>query len=239
MSCVDRSKWLATRWLRLACLGGADGSHLSECLVPRAFHFINNDLDFRVHTWHGSCKMDRDPSFSHRGPCPGGRPRGLGSSGVERRKEAAAREMATRPRIAALLTLLIAAVQLAGVPATPGAGRGPESARYFCCCAGECHCTADCCNHAPDAPQPGTSPGPKLTPDTPVLEAPRSCGMWTATVTRGPETQKALATTVQQCASAPPDPSRRRPSDRGWTRAAQPATGPSSPRAPPEPVTSA
>lgn len=238
MSCVDRSKWLVTRWLRLACLGGADGSHLSECLVPRAFHFINNDLDSRVHTWHGSCKMDRDPSFSHRGPCPGGRPRGLGSSGVERRKEAAAREMATRPRIAALLTLLIAAVQLAGVPATPGAGRGPESARYFCCCAGECHCTADCCNHAPDPPEPGTSPGPKLTPDTPVLEAPRSCGMWTGTLTRGPEAPKALGAAAQRRTSVLPQASFRRRSEPGPADSSLPANGPSSPRAPPVSVRS-
>ena len=130
-------------------------------------------------------------------------------------------------------------MQLAAVGAAPNDGRARESARYFCCCAGECHCTADCCNHAPESAESASVRGPRLEPGTPVLEAPRSCGTWTATVTRGPETQKALVTTAQQRASVPPDPSQRRPSDGGWTRATQPATGPSSPRAPPEPVTSA
>lgn len=130
-------------------------------------------------------------------------------------------------------------MQLAAVGAVSDGGRARESARYFCCCAGECHCTADCCNHAPESSPDRTPPGPRLGPDTPVLEAPRSCGTWTATVIRGPETQKALVTTAQQGASVPPDPSQRRLLDRGWTRTTQPAAGPSSPRAPPEPVTSA
>ncbi|HSN57186.1 MAG TPA: hypothetical protein VLT32_21135 [Candidatus Sulfomarinibacteraceae bacterium] len=149
-----------------------------------------------------------------------------------------AQAMTIRPRLTAALALLVAVMQLAAVGTVPEGGRARESARYFCCCAGECHCTADCCNHAPESSD-RTPPGPRLGPDTPVLEAPRSCGTWTATVIRGPETQKALVTTAQQGASVPPDPSQRRLLDRGWTRTTQPAAGPSSPRAPPEPVTSA
>ena len=141
--------------------------------------------------------------------------------------------MMIRAKLAAVLFLLIAVVQFAGVGAVANSSPDRASAEYYCCCPGECHCTADCCNHAPTGAVDGKPSGPKIGAGTPILEAPVRCGVWTSTLSRSPDSPKALAATPQGWAPVQPDRSIRRLSDSAFTVSFRGALRPSAPRAPP------
>jgi len=100
--------------------------------------------------------------------------------------------MVIRAKLIATLSLLTAAMQLTGIGAVPLTGSSRSATEYFCCCAGECHCTADCCNHAPARATGVAARAPRVGAGVPVVEAPRSCGSWTGTLNRSPESPKAL-----------------------------------------------
>lgn len=78
----------------------------------------------------------------------------------------------------ATLALLIVSSQLMVVPGPTGGGDRTSGA-FYCCCAGECHCTSDCCNHAPDTADDDSadvsvSPGTAL----PAWQGGEHCGIW-------------------------------------------------------------
>ena len=141
--------------------------------------------------------------------------------------------MMIRARLAAIFFLLIAVVQFAGVGAVANSSPDQASAEYYCCCPGECHCTADCCHHAPTGAVDGKPARSKIGAGTPILEAPRQCGVWTSTLSRSPDSPKALATAPHRWAHAQPDLSIRRLSDSAFTVSFRGALRPSAPRAPP------
>jgi hypothetical protein len=141
--------------------------------------------------------------------------------------------MMIRAKVAAVLFLLIAVVQFAGVGAVANSSPDRASAEYYCCCPGECHCTADCCNHAPTSADDGEPARSKISAGTPILEAPRQCGVWTTTLSRSPDSPKALAAAPHQWVPAQPDLSIRRLSDSAFTVSFRGALRPSAPRAPP------
>ena len=104
----------------------------------------------------------------------------------------------TRKALHTALCLVIAATQLtaaAGVPVDRTAGTGGE---YFCCCIGECHCTADCCNHAPPELPDNESTRVRIGAGGLVLEAPRSCGTAQGTLQRPHQQDKILAVDLRR-----------------------------------------
>ncbi len=141
--------------------------------------------------------------------------------------------MVTRAKLTAILTLLVAAMQLAGLGAVSLTGSSRSATEYFCCCAGECHCTADCCNHAPARATGGEARAPRVGAGVPVVEAPRSCGTWTGTLNRSPESAKALPAALRGQRAARPDPRLRRLTEIGAVVSSQLVLRESSPRAPP------
>jgi hypothetical protein len=142
----------------------------------------------------------------------------------------------TRVKLTAVLSLLVAAVQFAGVGAVSSSGGGRAAAEYYCCCTGECHCTADCCHHAPTGVDDDESAGPRIGAATPILEAPRSCGGWMGTLQRSPDAPKALAANPYGRTPARPENSRRTLSGSELVVASQGTLRQSSPRGPPESV---
>ena len=141
--------------------------------------------------------------------------------------------MMIRAKLAAILFLLIAVVQFAGVGAVSNSSPDQASAEYYCCCPGECHCTADCCNHAPIIADDSEPSGPRIGAGTPILEAPRGCGVWTSTLSRSPDSPKALAAAPHRWAPKRPDQSIRRLSDAAITVSSRGTLRTSTPRAPP------
>jgi hypothetical protein len=139
----------------------------------------------------------------------------------------------TRAKMTAALSLLIAIVQFAGVGAVSTSSAGPASTEYYCCCPGECHCTADCCHHAPPGVDDGESASTRIGGGSPILEAPRSCGTWTGTLNRSPESPKALPTLRQRRAAQQPDEGSRRLPYLVSVVSSREAIRPSAPRAPP------
>ncbi len=139
-------------------------------------------------------------------------------------------------KLAAVLSLLIAVVQFAGIGAVANSSPDRASAEYYCCCPGECHCTADCCNHAPTGADDGKPSGPRIGAGTPILEAPRQCGVWTSTLSRSPDSPKALAAAPHRWAHAQPDLSIRRLSDSAFIVSSRGTLRTSTPSAPPQSV---
>ena len=141
--------------------------------------------------------------------------------------------MVTRAKMTAALSLLIAIVQIAGVGAVSTSSAGPASAEYYCCCPGECHCTADCCNHAPVGADAGASATPRIDAGSPILEAPKRCGVWTGTLNRSPNSPKALPAAERDRAAKRPERSFRRLPDSEPTVSSRATLRTSAPRAPP------
>ncbi len=139
----------------------------------------------------------------------------------------------TRAKMTAAISLLIAIVQFAGVGGVSISSGGPTSAEYYCCCPGECHCTADCCNHAPIDADTGTPAGPRISTGSPTLEAPRSCGVWTGTLNRSPNSPKALPAAERDRAAGRPERSFRRLPDLAPFVSSRATLRASAPRAPP------
>lgn len=104
------------------------------------------------------------------------------------------------------LSLLIAAVHLAGASSAPGGSRSPSGSAYRCCCIGECHCTGDCCNHAPGVSGANKRVAVHLRTATPSLHGSKRCGVWQCTLQRAPEKSKAKLTGSPNQFLAPPDP---------------------------------
>jgi hypothetical protein len=141
--------------------------------------------------------------------------------------------MVTGSKLTAVLSLLIAAVQFAGVGAVTSSSTSRASAEYYCCCPGECHCTADCCHHAPPGLKEGTSDIPRIGGGSPILEAPRSCGTWTGTLNRAPQSPKALPAARQRSAARQPDDGFRRLPHSSSVFSTQETFQASAPRGPP------
>ena len=139
----------------------------------------------------------------------------------------------TRAKMTAALSLLIAIVQFAGVGAVSISSAGPASTEYYCCCPGECHCTADCCNHAPAGADAGTSASPRIGAGSPIFEAPRRCGVWTSTLNRSPNSPKALPASEREQAAIRPEHTSRRLPDSSPVISSRATLRASAPRAPP------
>ena len=85
----------------------------------------------------------------------------------------------TNTLIRAALAILIASTQLVSVPGPLG-GSDRTSGAFYCCCTGECHCTGDCCNHAPDTTDNDDSGTLSVSPGTalPAWQGGEHCGIW-------------------------------------------------------------
>jgi len=144
--------------------------------------------------------------------------------------------MMTRSKLTSVLSLLIAVVQFAGVGAVTSGSSSRASAEYYCCCPGECHCTADCCHHAPIGTEVDRAAAPRIGAGSPILEAPRSCGTWTGTLNRSPNAPKALPAAEREQFARWPEQGFRRLPNSVPTISSQAALRASAPRAPPESV---
>ena len=141
--------------------------------------------------------------------------------------------MTTRARLTALFSLLIAIAQFAGVGVVSTSSAGPASTEYYCCCPGECHCTADCCHHAPSGDDDSEPDTVRVGAGTPILEATVRCGVWTGTLQRSPDAPKAIPATHQRLAPVVPEDSNRRPAESATTISSRAILRASAPRAPP------
>ena len=139
----------------------------------------------------------------------------------------------TKTKSMMVFLLLIATVQFAGGGIVANNGAGATASEYFCCCAGECHCTADCCNHAPAGASNIDTPVVRIGAGSPILEAPRSCGTWTGTLSRSPESQKAFPKSQLRLFAEPPDGEIRHPIHLAPLNTSREALRPFAPRAPP------
>jgi hypothetical protein len=104
------------------------------------------------------------------------------------------------------LSLLLAAVHLAGASSAPGGSRNPSSSAYRCCCIGECHCTGDCCNHAPGVSGANKRVAVHLRTATPAMHGSKRCGAYECTLQRAPEKSKAKLTGSPIEFLVPPNP---------------------------------
>ena len=141
--------------------------------------------------------------------------------------------MRYRATLRVALALLVAAVQVAGSGVATAPTRTPDTGAYFCCCAGECSCTGDCCNHGPADDDREETSGIKIGAGGPALEAPKSCGMWRATLQRGPDQGKVIVDHNGTRSSAPPASPRLQKFQKSLFVSSDEGLHPSSPRAPP------
>ena len=176
---------------------------------------------------------DSHPSFLSSIHAPGGF-RSIESPGEsDEGQEVFNRLMVTRARLTAVFSLLIAITQFVGVGTVTSGSPGPATAEYYCCCPGECHCTADCCNHAPTNADHGESHAQTMGAGAQILEAPVRCGVWSGTLSRSPESPKALAANLKGQFPAQSDRSFRQRGDFGSAVSSRGTLRPSTPRAPP------
>ena len=131
------------------------------------------------------------------------------------------------------LSLLIAAVQIAGVQGSPSPAQGSSTATYSCCCIGECHCTGDCCNHGPVATERDKAPSVRVGAGAPAWQAPNQCGVWQGTLQRPPGEAKILLADSRGVPLASPDRSHLRPPSFAVVTSTASYLRASSPRAPP------
>lgn len=185
--------------------------------------------------WHDICNMWITLPFSRRF-VPRGRPGAPNRRGSKTDAEVVYKPMVTRSKLTAILSLLVALLQFAGTGAVSVSSSGPASTEYYCCCPGECFCTADCCHHAPAAANSDDSAMPRIGTGNLVLEAPRSCGTWTGVLSRSPDSPKALPATLQRRVARQPDGGVRRVPPSTPNSGSREALRPSSPRAPPASV---
>jgi hypothetical protein len=141
--------------------------------------------------------------------------------------------MSCRVVLRAALALLVTAAQVTGTAATTGSVQRPDAAIYFCCCVGECSCTGDCCNHAPETDTDDEFPTTRIGEAGPTLEAPRSCGVWRATLQRGPDQGKVIVDDRGGRSTVLPAASRLQQSQNFLLVSLDEGLQPSSARAPP------
>ena len=187
------------------------------------------DLDFEnfFNFWHGCCYSPRRTLLPRIGSVP------RVSRGAGPRREDGTSDNMIRATLHSALALLIAAAQLVAVRGVPNPSGSASSAMYFCCCVGECHCTADCCNHAPTAAADDDSPRVRIGAGSPTIGAPRGCGVSQGTLQRSPQQGKLLAADVRRGLRLGSEESFRIPLPLSVTRADDNHLRPSSPRAPP------
>ena len=137
------------------------------------------------------------------------------------------------------LSLLIAAVHLAGVSSAPGGSRSPSTSAYRCCCIGECHCTGDCCNHAPGVSGANKRVAVRLRTATPAVNGSKRCGVWQCTLQRAPEKSKAKLAGSPNEFAALPDPCKAPSPTVAVVTSSDRLDHHASPRAPPENATRA
>ena len=142
--------------------------------------------------------------------------------------------MRYRATLRVALALLVAAVQVAGSGVAAAPTRTPDTGAYFCCCVGECSCTGDCCNHGPADDVGEETPKIRIGAGGPSLEAPKSCGVWRATLQRGPDEGKVIVDNGGTRSAAPPA-SQLQKAQRSLFVSSDEDLRPSSPRAPPSP----
>jgi hypothetical protein len=144
--------------------------------------------------------------------------------------------MSIRASLRVALALLVAAVQVAGAGIATAPTRTPDRGAYFCCCVGECSCTGDCCNHGPADDDREKASNIRIGAGGPALEAPKSCGMWRATMQRGPDEGKAIVDNSGTRSAAPPASPRPHQFQKTPFVSSDEGLRPSSPRAPPSPT---
>jgi hypothetical protein len=224
------------------CSQNTRAGHLSQnsvspvsILIPIGIHKPSqqNYLCRGSLSWHSFCNSQGTSFLSHVGSFPGVVPGRRIAEGTERQTGWFIATMVTRAKMTAALSLLIAIVQFAGVGAVSISGAGPTSAEYYCCCPGECHCTADCCNHAPASADAGADASTRIGPGTPILEAPNRCGVWTGTLNRSPNSPKALPVNEREQAAMRPEHTSRRLPDSAPVISSRATLRASTPRAPP------
>lgn len=141
--------------------------------------------------------------------------------------------MKDRRLLRVTLALVVAMGQVAGAGVAPSAAGGTPASTYYCCCPGECHCTADCCNHGPAKKQGDRPPIMRKGAGSPAWQSQVRCGVTDATLQRPPSPAKNLLQTDRGHVLAEPV--------RCWRRALPPlvftssltSLSESSPRAPP------
>jgi hypothetical protein len=210
---------------------------LSHGRVNRSLHSIVHsgvkllqNLDFRNISTSGmvvATQESNPPSFLESVQCPGD------SRGAGPRREDGTSDNMIRASLHSALVLLIAAAQLVAARGAPSPGGNASNARYFCCCVGECHCTADCCNHAPTAAADHESSRIRVGAGSPIMEAPRQCGVWQGTLQRSPQQGKLLLADIRGGARLGSEESFRIPLPLAVTASDDRHLRPSSPRAPP------
>jgi hypothetical protein len=185
---------------------------------------------------HGFCCSFDHPSFLVSVRCSGlsGAPGRRGSPG---RRDQELTVLRITSRFA--LSLLIAAVHLAGASSAPGGSRSPSGSAYRCCCIGECHCTGDCCNHAPGVSGANKRVAVHLRTATPSVHGSKRCGVWQCTLQRAPEKSKAKLVGSPNEFPVLPDPCRAPSPSVEAVTSSERLFQPSSPRAPPENATQA
>ena len=160
-----------------------------------------------------------------------GKARG-GRDGAYRRRPALDPRVVFRGVSRSALLLLIAAIQLAGIQGLSSPFQGSSTAAYSCCCSGECHCTADCCNHRPD-PGSDQASAVRLGAGAPAWQGSRQCGGWAGILQRAPGGAKLLFADSRKALLATPSRSLLQPSSLAVVTSTAGCLRASSPRAPP------
>jgi hypothetical protein len=93
------------------------------------------------------------------------------------------------------LVLLVAVGHLVGAPSASSSTQGAPASTYYCCCPGECHCTADCCNHGAAEKQDDRPPIMRKGAGSPAWQSQVRCGATDATLQRPPSLAKNLLPT--------------------------------------------
>ena len=143
--------------------------------------------------------------------------------------------MICRTSVRTSLVLLVTAAQVIGTVVAIAPVHRPDSAIYFCCCIGECSCTGDCCNHAPENGAGSETPVHRVGAAGTALDSPRGCGIWRATLQRGPDQDKMTVDDQGNRFSAPSSASRLQRLKVPLVTSLKDVLRLSSPRAPPQP----
>jgi hypothetical protein len=131
------------------------------------------------------------------------------------------------------LALVVAMGHLAGAGVAPSAAGGTPASTYYCCCPGECHCTADCCNHGPARPDESRPPIMREGAGVPAWQSQKSCGTSLGTIQRPPSQSKVLFTPQSRQTLEKPSWRWQRPRPLAVVHSSTASLSRSSPRAPP------
>jgi hypothetical protein len=144
-----------------------------------------------------------------------------------------ARKMNKQAIFRTLLVLTIVTAHVAGATAAVTPSAQSTDAIYFCCCLGECSCTADCCNHDPGIDVRNDLGYDRVGPATPALQSQKNCGIWLATPQRSPEQPSAAWSDAPQWLLLGPDQTDTRNTTANLVPSNEGCLRDFSPRAPP------